>query len=134
SPQFGMSAAQPFWYKHLHRLAKQLGTRVAEHRFRLAIDHFNYSRVIDHHDGIRRGLHHTPQPLLTSLQRLLREPALTEVARQLDEAAEIACLAPNWGEGYVRPEMRSVFPNAPALVLEPPGSHGQLQFALWLAI
>ena len=71
---------------------------------------------------------------LARLQALLSEAAaLGQIARHLGEADQLAVLGAQRGDDHVRPELRAVLADAPALVLEPAVARRALQLALALA-
>jgi hypothetical protein len=53
---------------------------MAKHPLGLAIDHFDQARAVDHHQGIRSGLQHLPEPRLAAPQRLVGRRAPGSIA------------------------------------------------------
>jgi hypothetical protein len=73
-----------------------------------------------------------PEPLLALAHHLLGPAPLAEVASDLGEADEFPLRVAKRRDDDVGPELRSVLPNAPALILHRALSLGNLQLALRL--
>ena len=102
--------AEPRGDQHLHMLAQHLGAVVAENLLGLRVDHFDQAAGVDHHDRIRRGLHHTAEPGVPRL----RLAALGDVARDLRVSDQLAVIAADRLHHHVGPEAAAILAHAPA--------------------
>ena len=86
---------------------------------------------VEHEDGVvAHAVHQQPEALLAGAQFLLVALALGEVARDLDEAVELAAGPAHGRDDHVGPEARAVLAQAPAFVLEAALGRGPAQFLL----
>jgi hypothetical protein len=100
-------------------LADDLAARIALDALRAGVPAGDDALGIEHVDGVvGHAFDQQAEALLALAQRLLVQPAVGEIARDLRETEQLAGLVAQRGDGDARPEARAVLAHAPALVLE----------------